>query len=220
FRAFDTLGEITVLGAVALTVFALMRRFRPPRETQGLPEQQRVLPADIVTDLVKPRTAEEGARGYLMVPSVLARLLLPVCVVIALHLFLRGHNLPGGGFVACLVVAIALLSQYVVSGALWVEANARLRLPRWIAVGLLLGAMTGLGAIVVDYPFLTTHTAHFSLPLVGEVHFPTATFFDLGVFSVVVGATLLILTALAHQSLRAHRHPAQAPATSKAVKEV
>ena len=210
FRAFDTFGEITVLAAVALTVFALLRRFRPSVESIDAPHQQTSLPSDVVTDLVKPRTAEDAARGYMMVPAVIARLLLPVAIVVAFHFFLRGHNQPGGGFVAGLVIAIALLMQYVASGALWVEARARLRPVRWIAAGLLLAAITGLGAVVVGYPFLTTHTAHVTLPLVGEVHLPSATFFDLAVFAVVVGATLLILTALAHQSLRAHRHPARA----------
>jgi multicomponent K+:H+ antiporter subunit A len=210
FRAMDTFGEITVLAAVALTVFALLRRFRPSVESIEAPHQQASLPADVVTDLVKPRTAEDAARGYMMVPAVIARLLLPVAIVVAVHFFLRGHNQPGGGFVAGLVIAIALLMQYIASGALWVEARARLRPVRWIAAGLLLAALTGLGAVVVGYPFLTTHTAHVTLPLVGEIHLPSATFFDLAVFAVVVGATLLILTALAHQSLRAHRHPGRA----------
>ncbi len=214
FRAFDTLGEITVLGAVALTVYALLRRFRPPAESMDQPQQQRVLPADVVTDLVKPRIAADAARGYMMVPAVIARLLLPVSVVVAVHLFLRGHNEPGGGFVAGLAVAIAMLTQYMVSGTLWVEVRTRLRPARWIAVGLCLGAGTGLGAVAIGYPFLTSHTAHVSVPLVGEVHFPSATFFDLGVFTVVVGATLLILTALAHQSRRAHRQPPPASAPS------
>jgi multicomponent K+:H+ antiporter subunit A len=207
FRAFDTLGEITVLGAVALTVYALLRRFRPPAESIAEPEQQAVLPADVVTDLVKPRATEDAASGYLMVPALIVRLLLPVSLVVAAHFFLRGHNQPGGGFVAGLVVAIAMLTQYFVSGTLWVEARTRVRPVRWIAAGLLVGALTGFGAVVVGYPFLTTHTAHFSLPLVGDVHFPSATFFDVAVFAVVVGATLLILTALAHQSIRAHRRP-------------
>ncbi len=207
FRAFDTIGEITVLGAVALTVFALLRRFRPPTESIEQPHQQQALPADVVTDLVNPRTATDTARGYIMVPAIIARLLLPVAFVVAAHLLLRGHNQPGGGFVAGLAVAIAFLLQYLVAGTQWVEARANLRPPKWIAFGLLLAALTGLGALVLGYPFLTTHTALVTLPLVGEVHLPSATFFDLGVFSVVVGATLLILTALAHQSIRAHRKP-------------
>jgi multicomponent K+:H+ antiporter subunit A len=119
FRSFDTMGEISVLGAVALAVYALLRRFRPPRESEELPRQQRVLPPDLATDLVRPRTAQDTAGGYLLVSGVLARLILPAAVLVAIHLFLRGHNLPGGGFVAGLVVAIGLLAQYIVAGSLW-----------------------------------------------------------------------------------------------------
>jgi multicomponent K+:H+ antiporter subunit A len=215
FRAFDTIGEITVLGAVALTVYALLRRFRPPTESIGQPEQQKALPPDVVTDLVKPRSAEDAARGYMMVPAIIARLLLPVSLLVAAHFFLRGHNAPGGGFVAGLLVAIAFITQYIGSGAVWVEARARVRPTRWIAFGLLCASATGFGAVVIGYPFLTSHTAHATLPLLGEVHLPSATFFDIGVFAVVVGATLLILTALAHQSIRAHRQPAPGSPRSK-----
>jgi len=207
FRAFDTLGEITVLCAVALTVFALLRRFRPPKESVGQPQQQRVLPPDVATDLVKPRTAHDTERGYLLVPTVIARLFLPITLVVAAHLLLRGHNLPGGGFVAGLCVAVGFIVQYLVAGTLWVEARARIWPVRWMALGLLLAAGTGLGALGWGYPFLTTHTAHVTLPVLGAVHLPSATFFDLGVFAVVVGTTLLILTALGHQSMRAHRTP-------------
>jgi multicomponent K+:H+ antiporter subunit A len=215
FRAFDTLGEITVLGAVALTVYALLRRFRPPQESIEQPRQQRALPPDVVTDLVKPRTAQDAARGYMMVPAVIARLLLPVAVVVAMHLLLRGHNEPGGGFVAGLVVAVALIMQYLVAGTQWVEARTRIRPARWIGVGLQLAVVAGLGAMALGYPFLTTLTAHVPLPVVGAVHLPSATLFDVGVFAVVVGATLLILTALAHQSIRSHRKPAPGSESSQ-----
>ncbi|HKU40817.1 MAG TPA: monovalent cation/H+ antiporter subunit A [Polyangiales bacterium] len=215
FRAIDTIGEITVLGAVALTVYALLRRFRPPVESIEPPQQQRSLSPDLATDLVKPPAADEAARGFVLVPATIARLLVPVAVVVAMHFFLRGHNQPGGGFVAGLVIAIGILMQYIASGTLWVEGRTRLRPARWIAYGLLLAAATGLGSIALGYPFLTTHTAQVALPLVGEVHLPSATFFDLGVFAVVVGATLLILTALAHQSLRGHRSLARTSAPPK-----
>ncbi|CAM5789524.1 monovalent cation/H+ antiporter subunit A [Ottowia pentelensis] len=205
FRGFDTLGEITVLGIVALTVYALLRRFRPPREVVELPPQQRAVPPDLVSDLINPRTAQDTALGYLMVPAVLVRLLMSVMVLVAIHLFLRGHNAPGGGFVAGLVVSIAFVAQYIVAGTYWVEAHMPLRVTRWIAVGLLLALATGLGSLWWGYPFLTTHTAHLTLPVVGEVHLASALFFDAGVFATVVGATLLILTALAHQSVRSHR---------------
>jgi multicomponent K+:H+ antiporter subunit A len=205
FRSLDTMGEITVLGAVALAVYALLRRFRPPRESEGPPRQQTVLPPDRPTDLVRPRELADTAVGYMLVPGVLARLVLPLGALVAVHLLVRGHNLPGGGFVAGLVVAIALVAQYIVAGTLWVEARLNPHPLRWIAGGLLAALATGLGALAFGYPFLTTHTAHLTLPVLGEVHVPSAAAFDLGVFAAVIGATLAVLIALAHQSIRAPR---------------
>lgn len=209
FRGFDTFGEIVVLGIVALTVYALLRRFRPAVETMDLPEQQRYLPADLQTDLLNPRNATDTAVGYLMVPAVLVRLLLPFSALVAFYLFMRGHNQPGGGFVAGLVFSVGLVLQYIISGTSWVEAHLPLYPRRWIASGLLLALGTGLGAVALGYPFLTSHTAHLHLPLIGDLHVASAMFFDMGVFALVVGSTLLILTAIAHQSVRSHRYHAR-----------
>jgi multicomponent K+:H+ antiporter subunit A len=206
FRGFDTFGEITVLGVVALTVYALLRRFRPAPESMALPpQQQRAHLNDGSSDLINPRRAKDTAVGYLMVPAVLVRLLLPLSMLVSVYFFMRGHNRPGGGFVAGLVMSVALVLQYMVSGTAWVEEHLRIYPRRWIAAGLLLAMITGDGAIVLGYPFLTTHTAHLQLPLIGDVHVPSALFFDIGVFALVLGATMLILTALAHQSIRSHR---------------
>jgi len=209
FRAFDTLGEITVLGVVALTVYALLRRFRPPLESTRLPRQQHASQG-VATDLVHPRTTPDTLPGYMLVPAVLVRWLLPVAGMIAAYLFLRGHDEPGGGFVAGLVVAIAIVTQYLVAGAQWVEARLELNPLRWIALGLLAAVGTGAGSIVLGYPFMTTHTAHIDVPALGVVHVPSALFLDVGIFAVVVGSTLLTLIALAHQSLRGRRLAAQA----------
>lgn len=151
----------------------------------------------------------------MMVPAVLVRLLLPIALLVSMYLFMRGHNQPGGGFVAGLVTSVAFILQYMVAGTQWVEAQMRLRPLRWMGTGLLCATLTGGGAIVFGYPFLTTHTAHLHLPLLGDIHLASALFFDVGVFTVVVGSTLLILTALAHQSVRAYR-PASPGKTRKA----
>ncbi|MBA1429497.1 MULTISPECIES: monovalent cation/H+ antiporter subunit A [Pseudomonas fluorescens group] len=205
FRGFDTLGEITVLGAVALTVYALLRRFRPSKESMELPPQQRQLAPDVATDLVNPRQASDTALGFMMVPAVLVRLLLPIALVVSFYLFMRGHNQPGGGFVAGLVMSVAFILQYMVAGTQWVEAQMSLRPMRWMGFGLLAATLTGLGALFAGYPFLTTHTWHLSLPVLGDIHIASALFFDVGVYAMVVGSTLLMLTALGHQSVRAHK---------------
>jgi multicomponent K+:H+ antiporter subunit A len=193
FRGFDTLGEITVLGIVGLTVYALLRRFRPRAKPWSCPPAARRA-ADLVTDLINPRTATDTAVGYLMVPAVLVRLLLPFAAVVAFYLFMRGHNEPGGGFVAGLVLSIALLLQYIVSGTHWVEAHLPLR-PRAGSPGLLFALATGLGALALGYPFLTSHTAHFTLPLLGEIHCRQRAVLRHRRVRLVVGSTLLILTA-------------------------
>ena len=209
FRGFDTLGEITVLGTVALTVYALLRRFRPAPESVILPSQQQAVPADLNTDLVNAQTAADTAHGYLLVPAVLMRLLLPIAAVIAVYFFMRGHNEPGGGFVAGLVLSTAFIVQYIVSGTQWVEAHMHLAPQRWIAAGLIVAAATGLGSLWFGYPFLTTHMFHLDLPVLGKIHVASALFYDIGVFTLVVGSTLLILTALGHQSVRGRRKPSR-----------
>ena len=206
FRGFDTLGEVTVLSAVALTVYALLRRFRPATESIAIPVQQ----ASDVDPTKDQAPAMQARSGYLMIPAIYLRLLLPVMGVMAAYFFMRGHNLPGGGFVAGLIFATALIVQYMVAGTDWVESHLRLRPHRWISWGLFCACFTGIGAWFLGYPFLTSHTAHLDLPVLGELHVPSAFMFDLGVFLVVVGSTMLTLVALAHQSLRSHRAAADA----------
>jgi multicomponent K+:H+ antiporter subunit A len=76
-----------------------------------------------------------------------------------------------------------------------------------MAFGLLLATATGTGAWLFAHPFLTSHVLHVGVPWLGELHLPTAFLFDLGVFALVLGATVLVLIALAHQSLRGERRP-------------
>jgi multisubunit Na+/H+ antiporter MnhB subunit len=121
-------------------------------------------------------------------------------------------------FVAGLVLSIAFITQYIVAGTHWVEAHLQLRVVRWIGLGLLMALATGIASLWFGYPFMTTHTAHLTLPVVGEIHIASALFFDIAVFAVVVGSTLLILTALAHQSVRSHRKaPDKSAAATAAV---
>jgi len=204
FRGFDTFGEITVLAIVALTVFALLRRFRPAPESKVIPAQQ----ANEIDPATQQTVLEHVTHGYLRMPAVYLRFLLPFMGMVAVYFFMRGHNLPGGGFVAGLVFSAAIIMQYMIGGTLWVESRLRMQPYKWIAWGLLTAGGTGLGAWLLGYPFLTSHTAHLDLPVLGELHVPSAFMFDLGVFMVVVGATMLILVAISHQSLRGHRQAA------------
>ncbi len=208
FRGFDTFGEITVLGIVALTVFALLRRFRPAPESVPLPRQQRE--QDAAEGLGEDKVPDPSAKlpeGYLMLPAVLVRLLLPMAMLVSLYFLLRGHNAPGGGFVGGLVLATAVILQYLVGGTVWVESHLRIHPLIWIASGLFCAAAAGMMAGLMDTPFLTSQAWHGELPLLGELHLSSVLLFDLGVYMLVLGATVLMLIAIAHQSLRSSTHP-------------
>jgi len=203
FRGFDTMGEITVLAVVALSVFALLRRFRPAADSVGSPEQQRRQNA--FDEAAPDRKPGDTVSDYLLVPAASMQWLFPVIVVLAVYLFLRGHDLPGGGFSAGIAIAAAFILQYMAADAKWVEERLRVLPVSWIGLGLLLAAATGLGSLLFGYPFLTSYAQYTNLPLIGAVPTATALFFDLGVLGLVVGATVLMLIALAHQSIRKGR---------------
>jgi multicomponent K+:H+ antiporter subunit A len=213
FRGFDTLGEITVLGIVALTVFALLRRFRPAPESVDRPAQQREQEAGDVHPLVEDSAAPAAPEhllpeGPMMLPAVLVRLILPVAGLVSVFFLLRGHDLPGGGFVGGLVMATAVILQYVVGGVVWVESRSRIHPQYWIALGLLAAGSAAVCAWFAGRPLLTALTWDVALPVIGSLHLSTVLLFDLGVYMLVIGATVLILVALAHQSLRVSRRRA------------
>jgi multicomponent K+:H+ antiporter subunit A len=204
FRGFDTLGEITVVGCVAVTAYALLRRFRPAPESIPVPAAQRAEAANGVVG----RESDALPANYMRIPAVLVRLLLPMAALVSIYFLLRGHNAPGGGFVGGLVMATAVIVQYMVSGTIWVEARLRIHPQVWIALGLLGAALTGLSAWLASQPFLAAVAADVHVPLIGVVHLSSVLVFDLGVYMLVVGAAMLILISLAHQSLRSPRKSA------------
>ncbi|MCW8841564.1 MAG: monovalent cation/H+ antiporter subunit A, partial [Gammaproteobacteria bacterium] len=178
FRGFDTLGEVTVLGIAAIGILMLLRGLRlkmPAADGEGRPW---------------------ASDRYPMILAVISRPLLPLALVVAIYLMLRGHNMPGGGFIAGLVTAIALILQYVASGIAWTRARMNINYIKLTATGVLLSTLTGLGSWLFGYPFLTSGFGHFHLPLVGEFELATAMLFDLGVYLAVIGSTLLVLANL------------------------
>ena len=209
FRAFDTLGEITVLGIVALTVYALLRRFRPPPETLQLPHARQFIAYEgkLLDRFSDPDPNSLLPAGVMKVPAVLVRLLLPLAAMVSVYFLVRGHNLPGGGFVGGLIMATAIIIQYMVSGVVWVETRQRLHPQYWIAIGLLAAGTAAMGVWWAAKPFLSSVAIDLHIPVIGAVHLSSVLLFDIGVYMLVIGATVLMLIALAHQSLRLYRKP-------------
>jgi multicomponent K+:H+ antiporter subunit A len=112
--------------------------------------------------------------------------------------------MPGGGFIAGLITATALIMQYLANGVAWTNARLPARTHPLIAAGLIAAFLTGIASWLFGRPFMTSAFGHFELPLVGELELASAMFFDLGVYLVVVGATLLILINLGTASGASH----------------
>lgn len=182
FRGYDTFGEITVLGIAAVGVLAMLDEWRVRR----------------------PRADAQGQPWSFAQPPLMlrlaARFLLPLALAVAAYIFWRGHNLPGGGFVAGLITAAALVLQYMALGQDAAESalggEATRRYTQWIAAGLGIAALTGAGSFLFGHPFLSSAYAHPVLPWLGEVGLATAALFDLGVYCTVVGATMLLFASL------------------------
>lgn len=180
FRGFDTLGEISVLAITAIAILALLGGTRLPR----------------------PRTDRHGrpwtaAREYMML-RLLARLMLPLALLVAIFIFLRGHNEPGGGFIAGLVTSVALVLLHVSSGQEWVEQRMHVNYRKLAASGILIAGITGLGSLLFGMPLLTSTHGILHIPWLGDLELASAMLFDLGVYFTVVGGTLLILSNLGH----------------------
>lgn len=184
FRGFDTYGEIIVLGIAALIISALVEGLLANRAVRSR------------LDPIFPMQGRAGDRHPMML-VVATRFLLPIGLLIGVYIYLRGHNLPGGGFVAGLVFAIAMLLQYIASGYGWSVARKRINYHSMIGAGVLVASATGIGSWFAGRPFLTSNFTYIDLPPLEKFEVATAALFDLGVFLCVLGAVMLALATLA-----------------------
>lgn len=166
FRGIDTLGEIAVLAVVALGVVGVLR-----------------LPAG---DEPGPLGAD---RGLLL--RLVARPVVPLLLLLAAYLLVRGHDEPGGGFIAGLVAGAAVVLRE--------QAAPERRLPRAVPLlvgGLGLAVAVGAAALAVGAPFLQPAKADLPLPVGGPLSVTSSLAFDAGVSAVVVGLVVAALRGL------------------------
>ena len=191
FRGFDTLGEITVLAIAALGIYAMLKD-------------------TVLTPPPSDGAGHAWARdAHPLMLSLIARPMLPLALMVSAFIFLRGHNLPGGGFIAGLITSIALILQYIASGMEWTEDRIRLRYHNVIGLGLLFATVAGLGSFAFGYPFLTSTFDYITWPVVGKFEVASALIFDLGVYLAVIGATLLSLVTVGRLSPHSAIKPKQ-----------
>ncbi|SFO11364.1 multisubunit sodium/proton antiporter, MrpA subunit (TC 2.A.63.1)/multisubunit sodium/proton antiporter, MrpB subunit (TC 2.A.63.1) [Geodermatophilus obscurus] len=199
-RAWDTLGEISLLVVAATGVASLVflrRRTggvdRAPRtELSQRRERARRAPRD--RWLAATATLDPARRSVVL--EVVTRLLFHTIMVFSLYLLFSGHNEPGGGFAGGLVAGLALVLRYLAGGRYELGEAAPVAPGLLLGSGLLFAGGTGAVGLALGAGALQTAILEATLPVLGDVKLVTSLFFDIGVYLIVVGLVLDVLRSL------------------------
>ncbi len=205
-RAWDTLGEISVLLVAATGVASMVFRHRrfgaAPRVADAGPSDTDRASAftnhsPAVGDVTWLRGSElRDPEHRSLVLEVATRMIFPLIMVLSAYFFFAGHNTPGGGFAGGLTAGLALVLRYLAGGRYELGETLPLDAGKILGVGLGLSAGTAVASLLVGAPVLSSALVQIDVPVLGTVKFVTALFFDLGVYLIVVGLVLDVLRSL------------------------
>jgi multicomponent Na+:H+ antiporter subunit A len=225
-RAWDTIGEISVLmvaaTGVASLIFIRHRTGSAPRMDLRAPSDSAAsryvpVPENIAVHAADPRAYDHDPSnddrpqtsavwllaGRTLAPEnrsiileVVVRLLFHAAVVLSLFLLFSGHNNPGGGFAGGLVVGLALIARYLAGGRYELGEAAPVDAGVVLGTGMLMATGTALGGLVFGADVFQSAILEWDLPVFGHVKLVTSLFFDIGVYLVVIGVLLDVLRSL------------------------
>ncbi|MBB4933088.1 multisubunit Na+/H+ antiporter MnhB subunit [Lipingzhangella halophila] len=135
-----------------------------------------------------------GPRSVLL--EVAARLLIPTILVFSVFLLVSGHDQPGGGFVGGLVASLAYVLRYVAGGRRELAAGMPMRPDALLALGMLIASGTAVAPLLFGHSVLESASLTVALPVFGKVKFASILIFETGVFLIVVGLVLSVVSAL------------------------
>ena len=223
-RVWDTMGEISVLLVVATGVASLIfvtRREQTISRVRDLDSRTSIwrrrndsaLPQNALDFDARPDDVSGGNRwrtwlsaGLTLAPErrmvileVVTRIAFPLMMMFSLYLLMAGHNLPGGGFAGGLVAGLALALRYLAGGRYELSEAAPVQAGFVLGTGMAIAVAAGVLPVLMGGNVFSTATPVVEVPLLGELHFPSALIFDVGVYLVVVGVILDFLRTLGSQ---------------------
>ncbi len=116
--------------------------------------------------------------------------------ILAVMLFVKGHNEPGGGFIAGCITAMSLVMLTMIYGVNHTKDLIKFNPLTMALLGVLLTYLTGLIPVLFNQPFMMHHLWTTTLPIIGKVDIGTPIIFDFGIYLVVVGAVSKIIMML------------------------
>jgi len=208
-RGWDTMGELSVIIAaatgVASLIFISSRADNLPRIPRR--EARRTMTARR-RDAIDPESAENSRGSWLLAGRTLAarnrsillevvvRLIFHAIIVVSVYLLFAGHNAPGGGFAGGLVAGLALVARYLAGGRFELGAAAPIDAGKLLGIGLVISVGTALVPLFFGADALTSTWFETEVWLFGHIEFVTSSFFDIGVYLVVIGLVLDVLRSL------------------------
>lgn len=132
-----------------------------------------------------------------MILRTIARVMLPLLLLLSLFMVVRGHHLPGGGFVGGLLAAAAIILQIVAFGPDYARQIIPINYLHLAAIGVGSAAFWGLLALVQGEPFMAAHWLATPIPGIGKLGTPVM--FDVGVYLTVIGVTTQLALVLAEE---------------------
>lgn len=222
-RVWDTMGEISVLLVVATGVASLIfitrreQRITRVRDEDGeLTIWRRRSDTDLPRNVLRFYAGEQEESGNrwrtwlsagptlaperrLVVVEVITRVAFPLMMMFSVYLLMAGHNLPGGGFSGGLVAGLAITLRYLAGGRYELSEAVPVQAGLVLGIGMATAVLSGALPLLLGGTFFATATPVLHVPLLGEVHLPSALVFDIGVYLVVVGVVLDMLRSLGSQ---------------------
>ncbi|AHW62986.1 Putative monovalent cation/H+ antiporter, subunit A [Corynebacterium glyciniphilum AJ 3170] len=200
FRALDTLGELSVLGMAGIVIAAIVSSVpKSPVPGYGPGSTAELFRKEGSTKFPDVHKVPELAPFYSKylrsthLNSILGRQViwpfLAVLVVYSAVTLYRGHQAPGGGFLAALMLALGLVFWYLVQPNAKRIGGADLGY-QFVGGGIILALVTGLFGFF-EGSFLAP--IHF---YIGSEHFSSSLFFDGGVYLAVIGIVTIVLNSL------------------------
>lgn len=190
-RAWDTLGELSVL-VVAATGVASLIFLLTDRSTRMVSRPHRVITEDSNQWLAANLHDERRS----IVFEIVTRLIFHTVIVVSIYLMLSGHNTPGGGFAGGLIASLALMIRYLAGGREELDNAAPVDAGLVLGTGLVVAALSGIVPTLLGGGVLQSAILDINLGALGELHLVTSVFFDIGVYLVVVGLSIDALRSL------------------------
>jgi len=196
-RAWDTMGEISVLLVAATGVTSMVFRHRRFGSAPRVADAGQSDNSPAIGDVTWLRGSElRDPRHRSLVLEVATRMIFPLIMVLSVYFFFAGHNTPGGGFAGGLTAGLALVLRYLAGGRYELGETLPLDAGKILGAGLGLSAGTAVASLLVGAPVLSSALIQIDVPVLGTIKFVTALFFDLGVYLIVVGLVLDVLRSL------------------------